>query len=496
VLFMNKAAATAVGRTPKDCIGAKCSTLFNTTNCNTADCATGKAMAQDGVFTNDTVAKLPGGELNVRYTGAPLKDEKGNVVGALEYVVDISKEVDITRSIKEQVKSTLDGRLDIRAEAARFHGNYREIVTGMNDMMDAFVAPIKLSNEYVRRISKGDMPEPIEAEYKGDFNEMKQSLNLCIENLTRFAVDVQTAADQVAAGSQEVSSSAQEMSQGATEQASNVEEVSSSMEEMNSSVSQNADNARQTASIAEKAAAGAAEGGKAVTETVAAMRSIAEKIRIIEEIARQTNMLALNAAIEAARAGEHGKGFAVVAAEVRKLAERSQSAAKEIGALSGTSVEIAEKAGRLLGEIVPAIRKTAELVAEINASSSEQASGIEGVTQAVQQLDQVVQQNASAAEQMASTSEELTGQAEQLKETAAFFKISGRESVGWDERQAQRTARVMQRPAKIRQMPLPRAKGPEPFTPARPAKLTKKAAAGGGISLDLTEPDDTEFERL
>ncbi|MBF0477331.1 MAG: methyl-accepting chemotaxis protein, partial [Deltaproteobacteria bacterium] len=178
-------------------------------------------------------------------------------------------------------------------------------------------------------------------------------------------------------------------------------------------VAQNADNAKQTAAIAQKAAKDAQEGGKSVAETVKAMKSIAEKIGIIEEIARQTNMLALNAAIEAARAGEHGKGFAVVAAEVRKLAERSQTAAKEISVLSGSSVEVAERAGKLIEMIVPDIQKTAELVQEINASSSEQADGIQQVTKAVQQLDQAIQQGASATEEMASTSEELSSQAEQ-----------------------------------------------------------------------------------
>jgi methyl-accepting chemotaxis protein len=155
------------------------------------------------------------------------------------------------------------------------------------------------------------------------------------------------------------------------------------------------------------------------------MSEIAGKINIIEEIARQTNLLALNAAIEAARAGEHGKGFAVVAAEVRKLAERSQSAAAEISGLSSSSVEVAQKAGEMLQQIVPDIQKTAELVQEISAASNEQNTGSQQINRAIQQLDQVTQQNASGAEELSSTAEELSSQSEQLTGAMAFFKVKG-----------------------------------------------------------------------
>ncbi len=229
----------------------------------------------------------------------------------------------------------------------------------------------------------------------------------------------------MATSSSELSTSAQSLAQGATEQASSVEEISSSMEEMSSAVKQNADNAQQTASISNKSAQDGENGGHAVADTVKAMKSIAEKIGIIEEIARQTNMLALNAAIEAARAGEHGKGFAVVAAEVRKLAERSQTAAKEISSVSISSVEIAERAGKLLGDIVPGIQKTSSLVQEINSSCNEQAQGVEQVTTAIQQLDQVIQQSSASTEEMSTASEMLSDQAEQLLTAASFFHVDG-----------------------------------------------------------------------
>ena len=208
-------------------------------------------------------------------------------------------------------------------------------------------------------------------------------------------------------------------------------------------------------------------------------------------------MLALNAAIEAARAGEHGKGFAVVAAEVRKLAERSQSAAKEIGSLSASSVEIAEKAGGLLEEIVPGIQKTAELVQEINAASSEQAGGIGQVTKAVQQLDQVIQQNASATEEMSSTSEELSAQAEKLLETSRFFKLRDRRDVSKSEfRQKRRVVKAVSSGQK--KSGGNGADCNETAIEISPENRLVQAGKGkgGGIVLDLDENGgDSDFER-
>jgi methyl-accepting chemotaxis protein len=361
-------------------------------------------------------------------------------------------------------KASVEGDLSRRADVCKHTGGYRKIVEGVNATLDALVGPLNVSAEYIDRISKGEIPNKITDEYRGDFNEIKNNINILIEcmeevtataqeiasgnltvkikersgedklmqamasmvtSLTEVASDIQTVARQVMSGSQEMSSSSEQLSQGATEQSASVEEISSSMEQMAANIRQNSDNAQQTERIAIKAAGDGSESGKAVAETVGAMKEIAGKISIIEEIARQTNLLALNAAIEAARAGEHGKGFAVVASEVRKLAERSQTAAGEINSLSASSVQIAEKAGQMLAKIVPDIQKTADLVQEITAASNEQSSGAGQINKAIQQLDQVVQQNTSASEEMASTAVELLSQAEQLQSAIAFFRIDG-----------------------------------------------------------------------
>jgi methyl-accepting chemotaxis protein len=357
-------------------------------------------------------------------------------------------------------QAALEGRLGVRADAVRHQGDYRKIMEGVNNALDAVIGPLKTAAAYVEKISKGELPPAISEDHKGDFNAIRNNLNNMIQNLTKFAWDVQGAAGQVSSGSRQMSAGAQTISQGASEQASSVEEVSSSMEEMSANIRQNADNSQQTEKIALKSAEDAQKGGQAVAETVKAMKEIAGKISIIEEIARQTNLLALNAAIEAARAGEHGKGFAVVASEVRKLAERSQQAAGEIGKLSSSSVQIAEEAGDMLAKLVPDIRKTSELVQEITAAGKEQQSGVDQINNAVQQLNTVIQQNASAAEESASTAEELSQQSERLQETVAFFKLEG-------------SSAEAARPAA---KPYVKA-APRPY--ANPAMMRKKQGNGG-----------------
>ncbi|MBI9105416.1 MAG: HAMP domain-containing protein [Spirochaetales bacterium] len=295
----------------------------------------------------------------------------------------------------------------------------------------SIVIPIKRAVGFAHHVAKGDLTVTADDAFlkrKDEIGELANSLNNMKNKLLLVVSDITAATDNVASGSQQMSATAQQLSQGATEQAASAEEVSASMEQMGANIQQNADNAMQTEKIAQQAAEDANDGGKVVLETVDAMNEIASKIGIIEDIARNTNLLALNAAIEAARAGEHGKGFAVVAAEVRKLAERSQEAAKEISQLSAKSVGVADTAGAKLQKIVPDIRKTAELVQEISAASNEQRTGVQQINQAIMQLDQVVQQNSAASEEMAAMAEELSGQAEQLRATINFFKVNSSNS--------------------------------------------------------------------
>jgi methyl-accepting chemotaxis protein len=287
----------------------------------------------------------------------------------------------------------------------------------------AITGPVNKGLHFAKQLAEGNLDVRIDVNQKDEIGALASALTNMGGRLRSVVLQVNASAESVASGSQELSASSETLSQGATEQAASVEEISSSVEEMAANIRQNADNAMQTESLARKSADDARLGGQAVTQTVDAMRQIVEKIGFIEEIARQTNLLALNAAIEAARAGEHGKGFAVVAAEVRKLAERSGSAAGEIGQLSAASLAVAEKAGGMLATIVPDIERTSELVQEISAACREQTTGADQVNKAIQQLDQVIQQNASASEETASTSEELAAQAQRLTQVMQFFKL-------------------------------------------------------------------------
>src|SRR5215470_12611376 len=270
----------------------------------------------------------------------------------------------------------------------------------------------------------GDLTKRMEVNSKDEVGQMGTSLNTFLGKLEKIIVDVKTGASAIAVASQQVASSSSSLSQGTSEQAASAEETTSSLEEMSASIQQNSENSRQMEQVAAKGAREAEEGGKAVNHTVDAMKSITEKIDIVDEIAYQTNLLALNAAIEAARAGEHGKGFAVVATEVRKLAERSQSAAKEISGLASDSVKVVEHSGTLLNELVPSIQRTADLVKEVSAASREQSSGVNQINKAMSQVDQVTQRNASSAEELSSTAEEMASQSEALAQLVAFFKTT------------------------------------------------------------------------
>lgn len=352
----------------------------------------------------------------------PIIDAQGQRVGTVVEWADRTSEVGIEKEVAAVVEAAAAGDFGQRVNPDGKTGFFAGLSQGMNQLMDTSERGLTDVAELLAAFAEGDLTQRIERDYQGLFGKVKDSANATAENLTRVLDEVRGAADALTGAANQVSATAQSLSQAASEQAASVEETSSQIDVISASIGQNSDNAKITDGMATKASKEAADGGGAVGQTVIAMKQIAAKIGIVDDIAYQTNLLALNAAIEAARAGEHGKGFAVVAAEVRKLAERSQEAAKEIGTLAAESVSTAERAGKLLDAIVPNIQHTSELVQEIAAASSEQSQSVGQIGSAMGQLSKATQQNASASEQLAATSEELSGQAEQLQASVAFFK--------------------------------------------------------------------------
>ena len=439
IKFINNIGAAALGKPVEDCLGRKCYDLFKTPHCNTENCQCAKAIREGKVCTSDTIAKLPSGDLPIRYTGSSLKDGDGNLIGALEYVLDISEEVNITNELGDLVEAAVDGKIEARVDEGKFQGNYLKIVNGINKLLDTITAPVKEAMQVVESAAAKDLTVQMSGDYKGRLAEFKDNINGMIISLDEALSQVSSAVEQVSSASGQIASGSQNLAQGANEQASSLEEISASLEEIASMTKQNADNANQASALSKTANQSAEKGNetmKQMADSIDKIKTSSDKtakiVKTIDEIAFQTNLLALNAAVEAARAGEAGKGFAVVAEEVRNLAQRSAEAAKNTASMIEESVknanggvQITEEVAKSLAEIADGSSKVNNLVAEIAAAAQEQTQGVDQVNTAVSQMDQVTQQNASTSEESASAAEELNNQAEELRSLVSAFNLTG-----------------------------------------------------------------------
>jgi methyl-accepting chemotaxis protein len=426
------------------------------------------------------------------------------------------------------------GDLSQRANAEQHQGDFRKILEGVNSTLDSVIRPLNLAAEYVDHIAKGNIPALITDSYNGDFNVLKDNLNTCINAVNRLVTDtnmlseaaadgrvtvradasqhlgdfrkvvdgvnatletivqpikvVKEAAEAITTAAGEISSGNSDLSARTEQQAASLEETAASMEELASTVKQNAENAKQANQLAMAASDVAVKGGAVVGQVVTTMANINESARKIEDIitvidgiAFQTNILALNAAVEAARAGEQGRGFAVVAGEVRNLAQRSASAAKEIKELITDSVQKTaegtsqvENAGKTMEEIVNSVKRVADIIGEISAASSEQSSGIDQVNTAVTNMDETTQQNAALVEQAAAASESLVEQANNLAQVVSIFKLGSSNASPQIERRAANSP--LRRPPN-----------------AKPASATTSTAAVAKTGTDDTTAEWEEF---
>jgi methyl-accepting chemotaxis protein len=340
------------------------------------------------------------------------------------------------------VEAAVAGRLDARADAARHQGDFRKVVGGVNQTLDAMLAPITEAAQVLDRLARRDLRARVGGHFQGDHARIKESVNATATALHDALAQVAEAVEQVSSASQQIAASSQAVASGASEQAASLQQTTASIESVSSVTKHAADSALQANALAGAARAAATDGAAVVEQMQGAMVKIrasaegtSQIIRDINDIAFQTNLLALNAAVEAARAGEAGRGFAVVAEEVRSLALRAKEAAtkteglireavKQAGEGEATAKQVAGK----LGEIVTGIGKVGAIVSEISAAARAQSSGIDEVTSAVAEMDKVTQQNAASAEESSSAASELNGQAEELAAMVGAFQLDRRGS--------------------------------------------------------------------
>ena len=385
---------------------------------------------------------------------APLRDNLNQCIAAVSALV--AETGSLSRAAEE-------GRLSIRADAARHQGDFRRIVEGVNRGLDAVLAPIQEAAQVLEGLARRDLTVRVSGNYAGDHARMKNFINAAADALHEALSQVADVAEQVSSAAQQIASSSQAVASGASQQAASLEETHSSLESMSSQTGHAADSAAQANSLSSATRSTAAEGASAMQEMTGAMGKIrtsaagtSEIIKDISAIAFQTNLLALNAAVEAARAGEAGRGFAVVAEEVRSLASRAKEAAVRTEQLiqesvrqAGQGERVALRASEKLTEMVGSVEKVSTIIAELAGSAREQAAGIEQVSRAVAEMDRVTQQNAASSEESSGAASELNSQAEQLATMVRTFQL----------RRSRATA--PERP-----LPPPRSVAPGPPAPA------------------------------
>jgi len=444
------------------------------------------------------------GPLTLDLAVAAIMSEKGDYLGNVVEWADVSAQKKAQIEIDKLIGAAAAGQLSERINAEEFEGFFKSLSEGVNKMLDAVVTPLHEAQMVLTAMAANDLTKTMTGHYQGEFEQMKSSLNGAMNTLSSAISTVRDGAESVTAGAEQITKGNEDLSQRTSEQASALEETSASMEEMTSTVKQNADNAKQANQLAIAARDIADKGGSVTVRAVEAMgeinkssKKIADIITVIDEIAFQTNLLALNAAVEAARAGEHGRGFAVVAAEVRNLAQRSATAAKEIKGLINESIqrvndgsELVNQSGKTLEEIVSSVKRVTDIIAEITAASQEQAQGIDQVNKAIMQMDETTQQNAALVEETTSASQSMKDQAQELMRQVEVFKV---DTNGGHREANPRPSTGKTAGKSVAAAPKPALK--KPGFSSKPGDAKEPAGVGAGNGHDRRKKDD-DFEEF
>ena len=336
------------------------------------------------------------------------------------------------------VEAAVEGRLSTRADESHHAGDYRRIVQGFNQTLQAMTAPIHEAAQVLETLSERDLRARMQGNYRGDHARIKEAVNTTAQALHDAVAQVSGAVDHVSGAAEQIAAISRSISESATQQALVLQETRSSLANVSDMTKKGADSARTATAVATNVRTAASEGVAAMSEMSGAMvkirhsaESTSQIIRVINEIAFQTNLLALNAAVEAARAGESGRGFAVVAEEVRTLALRSKEAAMKTEGLIKQSIHQASEGevmvgqvSKKLGEIVQGIGRANDIVSDIAATAEAPAGSLEQISTAVGNMDAVTQRNAQNSEKSSSAAADLSVQADALASMVGSFQLN------------------------------------------------------------------------